>query len=187
VKQALTMGLRVVAGVYWPRGGFYIQGPLATHAAQWNWTDPAKSTIVGGHAILVGGYDDAIYPAGLGSVLLGNSWGPTWGDDGWSAVPWIQFNNMAFELWAIHDFDGFADSTPVDPPMPPEQKAALLAQMASMGIWPAAPQEYPAAYEFLRRRSLSDAKISDLVGVSVGDLSTYKAANTERLTAWTAF
>lgn len=200
VKQALVSGLRVVAGVYVPRGMFYIAGPLVDHHKQWNWTDPNLSTIVGAHAIAVGGYDDTIYPAGLGSILLGNSWGPTWGDQGWTAVPWITFNQYAFELWAIHDFDGFADGAAIDPPLDPPLDPQLIAQdradFAGLGLgtlnadgsFAFAPDAvlYFAAWRMLQRKGRTPEQADQSVGMPTGTVRGFieSPANADRIAAW---
>ena len=60
-------------------------------------TMPAKTEeCLGGHAILVVGYDDAQQ-----HYIVRNSWGPSWGDKGYFYVPYDYFTNrdLADDFW----------------------------------------------------------------------------------------
>jgi C1A family cysteine protease len=54
---------------------------------------------LGGHAMLIVGYDE-------GTFKIMNSWGYTWGNNGFCNVPaeYITDKNLTFELWAIYFF-----------------------------------------------------------------------------------
>jgi len=201
LKQAVATGKRVIVGMYVPRGMFYIHGPRSDHAAQWNWTDPTMSQIQGAHAILLGGWDDSIYPPGLGSALLGNSWGPTWGDNGWTAIPWAGLTNFVFEAWTIDGFDGYSDTGPVvEPPLPDTEVAQHRAALCALGnatdagdalTWVIDPtlQCYVSAYEYLRRRGLSHQRMAQVTGLSIAEIDGFAGnpGNASRLAAWTGF
>lgn len=184
IKQAITSGLRVIAGFQVPRGMFGIAGPLALQPAQWSWlANSDAATIVGGHAILVGGYDDAVDL--MGALLLGNSWGERWGDKGWGLVPVNKFLPLCFELWAVHDFDGYSDVS-AEPVLTEERRAQLAEGIAQLGLAEGA-VNIPAIYEYLRRRGCSDAQVAQFAHVETDVLTAFKGANAARLAAWTGF
>jgi C1A family cysteine protease len=67
-------------------------------------------SVVGGHAVLAVGYSDA-----KRHVIVRNSWGPTWGDQGYFYMPYqyltgskassdsspVSHANLASDFWAI--------------------------------------------------------------------------------------
>ena len=62
-------------------------------------TMPApKEKVVGGHAVLAVGYDDASQ-----SFIIRNSWGPGWGQKGYFTMPYayITESNLADDFWTI--------------------------------------------------------------------------------------
>ena len=64
---------------------------------------------VGGHAIVVAGYDDAKQitnepngPSTTGAFLIRNSWGTTWGDHGYGWLPYdYVLKSLATDWWSI--------------------------------------------------------------------------------------
>ena len=58
---------------------------------------PGES-IVGGHAVMVVGYDDSAQ-----TFLVRNSWGPNWGMDGYFTMPYAYLTsaNLASDFWTI--------------------------------------------------------------------------------------
>ncbi len=60
---------------------------------------PANSNdIYGGHAILAVGYDDATQ-----LVKFKNSWGGTWGENGYGYLPYEYINDFMWDAWACKD------------------------------------------------------------------------------------
>lgn len=55
-------------------------------------------TLLGGHAVLAVGYDDA-----TARLLVRNSWGDQWGDKGYFTLPYdyLEDPNLASDLWTI--------------------------------------------------------------------------------------
>ncbi len=55
-------------------------------------------SVVGGHAVLAVGYDDA-----SSTFLVRNSWGPDWGQGGYFTIPYAYITNpnLADDLWTI--------------------------------------------------------------------------------------
>lgn len=196
LKQALVSGRRVVVGMFVPRGMFYINGPMSGHAAQWSWTDPAMGEHQGAHAILLGGWDDAIYPAGLGSALLANSWGSAWGDEGWTAIPWFALTRYAFEAWAVDGFDGYTDAAYVEPTLTAEQVAADCADLESLGVgsvvegriaFEPAPDLYQfAALRLLRKKGRTLAQMEQISGIPAAAIQGFIDANPAQVAAWDA-
>lgn len=63
--------------------------------------------LVGGHAVLAVGYDDAIPVQGqdqTGALIIRNSWGPSWGDMGYGYLPYdYVLNSLAVDFWTVYD------------------------------------------------------------------------------------
>ena len=62
---------------------------------------PAKTeSVLGGHAVLIAGYDDATQ-----RFLVRNSWGTNWGMTGYFTIPYAYFTNpkLASDLWVVRD------------------------------------------------------------------------------------
>jgi C1A family cysteine protease len=58
----------------------------------------ANERLLGGHAMLMVGYDDAKQ-----RFVLRNSWGPTWGDKGYGTIPYsyLMDDNLSDDFWTI--------------------------------------------------------------------------------------
>jgi C1A family cysteine protease len=50
--------------------------------------------LLGGHAVLAVGYDDE-----KGYVMVRNSWGEDWGDQGYFYMPYEVFNKLVMDMW----------------------------------------------------------------------------------------
>lgn len=66
--------------------------------------------LLGGHAALVVGYDDRLTPdpaAGPGALVVRNSWGAGWGDDGYFYLPYRFFTNkrLSSDFWTLRLFE----------------------------------------------------------------------------------
>ncbi|HUZ00944.1 MAG TPA: C1 family peptidase [Thermomicrobiaceae bacterium] len=60
-----------------------------------------EEKVVGGHAVMAVGYDDA-----AGCLLLRNSWGPGWGDAGYGTLPYEYVDQgLAQDFWALAQMD----------------------------------------------------------------------------------
>lgn len=115
LKAALFAGHPVVLGftVY---TSFLSDAVAATGAAPMPQPDDRP---VGGHAVLLTGWDDA---AGLFRLL--NSWGASWGDGGYFTLPYGYLTNptLAADFWTIRSVSDAAQPTPPGPgpfPVPP--------------------------------------------------------------------
>jgi C1A family cysteine protease len=93
VKSALAAGFPVVFGftVY---ASFESQAVAKTG----NMPMPKRGEqVMGGHAVLAVGYDDARQV-----LIVRNSWGPTWGDKGYFYMPYSVITaNMARDFWTL--------------------------------------------------------------------------------------
>lgn len=59
--------------------------------------DEQKEAMLGGHAVCVVGYDDA-----LRSFIIKNSWGTSWGQGGYCLIPYAYFNpnlKLVMDMW----------------------------------------------------------------------------------------
>ncbi len=63
----------------------------------------AGDALIGGHAVLAVGYDDARKVGrDRGALLIRNSWGPTWGDEGYGWLPYRYVEvGLAVDFWSL--------------------------------------------------------------------------------------
>lgn len=98
IKGALAEGLPVVMGftVY---NSFESDAVAKTGILNM----PAKhEQQLGGHAVVIAGYDDAMY-ASAGGFIIRNSWGNAWGQKGYFTMPYAYATDTHFatDFWAI--------------------------------------------------------------------------------------
>ena len=62
-----------------------------------------RDEIFGGHAVLAVGYDDTRRTrAGRGAILICNSWGPHWGEEGFGWLPYAYVQtHLASDFWTV--------------------------------------------------------------------------------------
>ncbi len=82
--------------------GLPIVGGFVCYSNLWNAVKgvipPRNGQIIGGHAILIVGYDDT-----KKLFKFKNSWGAGWGDHGYGYLPYdFYFLGDMFDLWSIH-------------------------------------------------------------------------------------
>lgn len=102
VKAVLASGYPVVFGI-----------PIYQNFPQGNGVETIpmpQGQVIGGHAMTVVGYDDARQ-----AYLLANSWGASWGVNGFAWMPYAYFTSQATDLWMIDAVEG---EVPVPPPTP---------------------------------------------------------------------
>lgn len=116
VLEALASGVPVYAGVLWFRN-WIIPGPDGKLPRADGKLPRADDRVVGGHAILLLGYDPD-----EGYILFANSWGSYWGDRGYG---WMSISDLrAYFRYA--DFWTVVDKRPSPGPNPnPEPKPAI--------------------------------------------------------------
>ena len=108
IKENLNQGAPVVIGMM--VGGTYMQDMKGKDL--WEPTDEDLSMMgFGGHAQCVVGYDDTKYG---GAFHIMNSWGPSWGKDGFAWVRYRDFRRFVREAYGLEPMDkvGAAANTP---------------------------------------------------------------------------
>jgi C1A family cysteine protease len=73
-----------------------------------------SGNIVGGHAVLLVGYDDAAQ-----CFIVKNSWGTGWGEAGFFRIAYSQINNLVHFGYSSIAYEGSNPVDPVDPVDPP--------------------------------------------------------------------
>jgi C1A family cysteine protease len=103
IKAGLAAGLPCVFG-------FTVYSSIAQAAKTGRIPYPVKGEkVLGGHAMLVIGYDDNVAitntntgATSKGALLIRNSWGPSWGDHGYGALPYdYVINQLAVDFWSL--------------------------------------------------------------------------------------
>jgi hypothetical protein len=95
IKENLSQGAPVVIGMQ--VGGSYMQPMMGKDL----WTPSGEDRSMmgfGGHAQCVVGYDDRKYG---GSFLIMNSWGPSWGNNGFAWVRYPDFKYFVREAYGL--------------------------------------------------------------------------------------
>jgi hypothetical protein len=109
IKENLSQGAPVVIGMM--VGGSYMQSMMGQDV--WNPTAEDRSLMgFGGHAQCVVGYDDRKYG---GAFLIMNSWGSSWGNNGFAWVRYPDFRFFVREAYGLEPMDktGAAAATPL--------------------------------------------------------------------------
>ena len=100
IKTALLSGFPIVFGfdVYESFESITKTGLMPVPAA--------NETLLGGHCVVAVGYDDAKHG---GSLIVRNSWGPSWGDNGHFYMPYSCISgNMTADFWVMSKISGDA-------------------------------------------------------------------------------
>ena len=72
---------------------------------------PTFDSIRGGHAVVAVGYDDRRLRATRGALLVRNSWGKKWGEDGYGWLPYAYVEErLAVDFWTLLRPDWFKSS-----------------------------------------------------------------------------
>jgi C1A family cysteine protease len=106
VKEALSGG-HVVAF------GFPVYSSIYnTGSDGWIPFPDNADTMVGGHAVLAVGFDDARSAGGdTGALIIRNSWSSAWGDQGYGYLPYRYVTEqLALDFWSITNSDWVPDS-----------------------------------------------------------------------------
>jgi C1A family cysteine protease len=105
VKSNLAARIPAVCGFYlFPS----IQGSQQTGAVPFPTATELNAHPVGGHAVMVTGYDDskeitnAASEITVGAFLFRNSWGPMWGNQGYGWLPYDYVKHkLAIDWWSL--------------------------------------------------------------------------------------
>jgi hypothetical protein len=99
IKENLSQGAPVVIGMM--VGGSYMNSMMGQDV--WNPTGDDRSLMgFGGHAQCVVGYDDRKYG---GAFLIMNSWGPSWGNNGFAWVRYPDFRYFVREAYGLEPME----------------------------------------------------------------------------------
>lgn len=139
IKEQLAAGIPVVVGIsaYDSFESFAVQQTGIVPMP-----DIANEDFLGGHAVALVGYDD-----GTSLFLAKNSWGTSWGDNGYLHIPYayILHQDLTSEVFAISPLNattGGDPNLPADPPQQPSywsqmtstQQGLFIAALVIVGI-----------------------------------------------------
>jgi len=87
--------------------------------------------VMGGHAVMAVGYDDEKQ-----AVLVRNSWGASWGQEGyfWMPYQFISDSDMADDFWMVQTIDAERESTTVPETGAQTAELALCGQFSGKGV-----------------------------------------------------
>jgi hypothetical protein len=98
IKSALSEGLPVGFAMLICASLVDLKGSWKEHNYKGIDQDNTK---LGGHYMLIVGYDDEVQ-----KFLVQNSWGTSWGDNGYCGLPYDIVNEPFFEAWVARSFKG---------------------------------------------------------------------------------
>jgi hypothetical protein len=95
IKTTLQAGVPVLLSLILTNSFRKMTGKWTTHT--WDTSVTHKNKILGGHEVVIVGYDDA-----AGRLLIENSWGHEWGDGGFCGIQYDAIDSPLFgALWVI--------------------------------------------------------------------------------------
>ncbi len=97
MKNCLNQGYPFVFGILVFSS---FEDDVVDHTGVVPYPDISKESLLGGHAIIAVGYDDATQ-----RIKFANSWGRSWGDRGYGYIPYsyITNQNLTDDLWVIYN------------------------------------------------------------------------------------
>jgi hypothetical protein len=85
---------------------------------------PTFDTVVGGQAVVAVGYDDGKRAATKGALIIRNSWGSAWGDNGYGWLPYTFVENqLAVDFWTLFERQWLETGEFLRPVVPPRVHA----------------------------------------------------------------
>lgn len=108
IKSSLNEGIPVVFSCALGQQWYSLTGPWQGHIYTVPRENDSVNPIVGGHAMMVIGYDDACQ-----RMLIENSWGSEWGDGGFGGMPYDAFGHSFYEGFVVRGFDGLYRNDPL--------------------------------------------------------------------------
>ncbi len=114
VKAALANRQPVLTGIIVYSSLLHLSGPNSVY-------NTYSGGSQGGHAVTLVGYDDNRFG---GAFKVINSWGTSWGDNGFFWLPYDGFSQVVSETWTLTDKANTGNIDP-DIPVEPEQEDGL--------------------------------------------------------------
>lgn len=111
IKAALAEGLPVIIAMTVNDRIYSVSGPLKDQKYEVA-AGGKRFTTIGGHAVAIIGYDDAI-----GGFVYANSWGVNWGDGGFGRLEYRHIGEI-FEAWVVRGYRGVEIVKPEPLPVP---------------------------------------------------------------------
>jgi len=97
-KAALAMGYPVIIAMRVHPDIFGIKGTLDSPSCKYNTLVNSFDEYVGGHAMCLVGYNE-------NGFIVENSWGTSWGDQGFGIIGYEVMNQACFEAWTCTKFN----------------------------------------------------------------------------------
>lgn len=163
-QQSLQDCLQLLQEGYPLVGGFVCYDSLWT--AQNGVVPPPGGTIIGGHAILIVGYDE-----GKRLFKFKNSWGSSWGDNGYGYLPYeYLLAGDLWDLWTVFSQENFSDSEVIDIDKPTAEDEKKHNKEEVLKLW----GDVVKSSQDLSRYSQQNADLSNLLKKCVEAVNTVR-------------
>lgn len=200
IESALAEGCFLALTIFCKRWMFHVNGPLGSdgHSQPPMGTSDPMNEIVGGHIMPVVGYDRSMYPYSGGGLIVQNSWGTGWGDNGRWSINYMLLTAPDFpmEIRVFRGFAGIEVAPPAPVPLTPAQIIAdqnmLIAQGACTsvnGVF--TPVAIPnlnhyVIYSKLIKLGRTHEQIGQILGLSKADIDGFASnpTNVQRIKDW---
>lgn len=165
--------------------GYPLVGGFVCYDSLWSAVDgvlaPPGGTVIGGHAILIVGYDE-----GKKLFKFKNSWSSAWGDAGYGYLPYeYLLKGELWDLWTVFSQENFSDEDVIDIEKPPEEEGKKQSKEELLRAWSAvvkasqdltqAAAEHAGLENMLAQCFDAINRIHSVVGTINSQVSAYKA------------
>jgi hypothetical protein len=200
IESALAEGCLLALTIFCKRWMFHVTGPLgsAGHSQGAMGNQDPLNEIVGGHIMPVVGYDRNMYPESSGALIVQNSWGTSWGDNGKWSINYMLLTQSDF-IMEVRVFRGFAGITLAEPapvvltPTQVVEDKTLLLELGACtlvnGVF--TPTAVPnlnhyVIYSELVKRGRTHAQIGQVLGLSETEIDGFASnpMNVPQIRAW---